>query len=375
MPKGRKAQDLTGQRFGKVVVIDRGEKVFYPSGDSKIHWNCVCDCGNSVVTSTGSLKKGNTTSCGKCRYVDITGQTFGKLTVISKIDYRNNLGKIVTTWNCQCSCGNTHVASSGNLVNGNVKSCGCLFDEVQSADLAKRKEIFLLEANKVHDNKYQYDLTDFVNTSSSIKITCPIHGDFTQAVRDHIIGCRCQKCANEARTVGLDEFIRRGQEHHGDKYDYSQVNYVNNSTKVIIICPEHGPFEQLAASHMDGRECFDCSLHERHWNYKARCAQNSDFANTVGKLYLIKLTNEVESFLKVGVSVGFLNRLAKYRQDGFTVKVLKTYEDVASVIAEKEYEILKFIKINNLKYFPTTNFAGRTECAALESEDLIKERI
>lgn len=369
--RGAKPQDITGQRFGKITVIKRGERVFYPSGDSKLTWVCECDCGNEVITHVSSLRKGNTTSCGKCRYVDLAGQTFGKLTVLSKVDYRNDLGKIVTTWECQCSCGNKHIASSGNLVNSNVKSCGCLFDEVQEADLIKRKEAFLINASKLHDNKYQYDLTTFANTSSSIVITCPKHGEFLQAVRDHIFGCGCKKCSAESRSVGTEEFIKRSLEVHGNRYDYSLVEYTNTNSKVTIICPDHGVFEQISASHMNGSKCFDCSADLRHWNYKAYCDKNEDFANTDGKLYLLKLTNEEESFLKVGVSVGFLNRLAKYRQDGFIVEVLATVNDIAKNISAMESELLGHIKKIGYKYNPITKFAGRTECAILDCEEYL----
>lgn len=373
--RGAKLKDITGQRFGKVVVIKQGERVFYPSGSSKINWICECDCGNEVITNGASLRKGNTTSCGKCRWVDRVGQVFGKLTVISKVDFRNEAGKIVTTWRCQCECGNTHDVGGNNLVAGNVKSCGCLFDDVQEADLVRRKETFLVNASAIHNNKYTYDLSTFVNASSTIEAVCPDHGKFFQAVRDHIAGSGCQKCAIDNRALGLQEFIRRGGEHFGNKYDYSFVEYVNNSTRVKIICPEHGAFEQLAGSHMNGSGCFECSANLRHWNYKAYCKRSEEFANTIGKLYLLKLTNKDETFLKVGVSVGFLNRLAKYRQDGFEIEVIKTYDDLAINIAEKESELLRFIKTNNLKYTPLTKFSGRTECAILEAEDLITQRI
>lgn len=366
--------NLVGERFSKLVVIEQGPTAYYPSGSKKT-WNCLCDCGNIVNTSTSSLRRKNTQSCRKCIAANLTGNVYGKLTVLDKIEAKTSTGKALIKWNCECSCGNFHVVSSGNLVNNNVKSCGCLFDDVQEADLAKRKEDFLVNAKEIHNDKYKYDLTNFVNTNYAILITCPVHGDFTQAVRDHIAGSGCQKCAFENKAVGLEEFIRRGKEHFGNKYDYSSVEYVNNSTKVKLTCPDHGDFEQLAASHMNGRGCFECSANLRHWNYKAYCNRNDEFANTVGKLYLLRLTNEKESFLKVGVSVGFLNRLAKYRQDGFTIEVIKTTEDLAINIAEKETDLLNFIKANNFKYIPLTKFSGRTECAVLDAEDLIKERI
>lgn len=55
------------------------------------------------------------------------------------------------------------------------------------------------------------------------------------------------------KKLNLDDFINRSIKHHGYKYDYSKVNYKNKDSKVIIICPEHGQFEQNANNHMRGK--------------------------------------------------------------------------------------------------------------------------
>jgi len=372
--KAGKIKDITGQRFGKITVIRKGDRIIYPSGDSKISWICICDCGNEVITTGSSLRVGNTTSCGKCRFVNRLGEVFGKLTVISKVENtRNTAGHVVTTWKCQCSCGNRCDISAGNLVAGNVKSCGCLFNDVQAADLLKRKESFLKTALEIHKNIYKYDLSNFINSSSTITIECPKHGIFFQAVRDHVFGCGCQKCAKEKRSVGTEEFIKRSIEIHGSFYDYSLVEYVNNSSKVKIICPEHGLFEQLPASHMNGNSCWECAANKRHWNYKAYCESNPDFGSRAGNVYLLKLSNEEESFLKVGVSIGILNRFAKYRKDGFIIDVLFVYETTAFKSSVIEIDVLKFIKDNNFKIMPKTDFSGRTECADLAYESQLLE--
>lgn len=56
-----------------------------------------------------------------------------------------------------------------------------------------------------------------------------------------------------------EEFIQKAREIHGDKYDYSKVNYINNKTKVCIICPEHGEFWQKPNNHLHGNGCKKCS--------------------------------------------------------------------------------------------------------------------
>ena len=93
-------------------------------------------------------------------------------------------------------------------------------------------------------------------------IICPEHGEFWQSPNDHLNGCGCKKCANEKRnfinSLTCDEFIERAKLKHGNKYDYSKVNYVNSHSKVCIICPEHGEFWQMPYSHINGNGCPMC---------------------------------------------------------------------------------------------------------------------
>ena len=65
------------------------------------------------------------------------------------------------------------------------------------------------------------------------------------------------------KKLTREEFIKRSREIHGDKYDYSKVDYVNNSTRVCIICPEHGEFWQTPYGHMKGQGCFKCGNYKK----------------------------------------------------------------------------------------------------------------
>lgn len=125
--------DLTGQRFGKLVVIkDSGKR----GSNGGVIWECQCDCGNITYVEKGNLtrKKNPTNSCGKCyKGEDLTGQKFNLLTVLGPTDQRTN-GKMV--WKCQCDCGEITYVHTANLKNGAVKSCGCLMSG------GKRKDIF-----------------------------------------------------------------------------------------------------------------------------------------------------------------------------------------------------------------------------------------
>lgn len=109
--------DLTGQTFGRLTVIRKNGR----SKQNVIKWECKCDCGKTITILGGSLKSGRTTSCGCIRRIDIAGQRFGKLKVIKCI---GNKGRRL--WKCLCDCGETYITSSGNLRRENTRSCGCL---------------------------------------------------------------------------------------------------------------------------------------------------------------------------------------------------------------------------------------------------------
>ena len=122
---GRKLIDLTGQKFGKLTVISLNEEV--SKQKEKPYWNCKCECGNEKVVYGSSLRGGGTTSCGcykKEQIKDLTGMKFGKLTVIS---YNEEVSKQKkgTHWNCKCDCGNERIVWCGDLKNGKTISCGC----------------------------------------------------------------------------------------------------------------------------------------------------------------------------------------------------------------------------------------------------------
>ena len=124
------------------------------------------------------------------------------------------------------------------------------------------KELFILEANKKHDFKYDYSKVNYINTKTKVCITCPIHGDFWQEPYSHLRGCGCSKCADlkrgEEHALSSEEFIERATLKHATRYDYSKVKYVNSKTKVCIICPIHGEFWQLPHEHLRGRGCKKC---------------------------------------------------------------------------------------------------------------------
>lgn len=125
----------------------------------------------------------------------------------------------------------------------------------------RNTEEFIKEASILHNNKYDYSKVNFVDTHTKVCIVCPIHGEFWQTPHMHLGKKQgCPKCGGTSKLT-TEEFIQKAKEIHGNKYDYSKVNYISNSDKVCIICPEHGEFWQKANDHISGKKgCPKCRL-------------------------------------------------------------------------------------------------------------------
>ena len=116
---------------------------------------------------------------------------------------------------------------------------------------------FIAEARKVHGDKYDYSKSEYRGSDSKVCVICPTHGEFWPTANNHIRGSGCPQCVG--RTVTKERFIEKARKVHGDKYDYSKVEYVNSTTPVTIICPKHGEFLLTPTSHLCGNGCSECS--------------------------------------------------------------------------------------------------------------------
>ena len=112
--------------------------------------------------------------------------------------------------------------------------------------------------SEIHGDRYDYSLIDYVNSQKKIKIICREHGVFEQKPNAHISGKGCNKCGGSFLR-SKEEIITKFKEVHGNRYDYSLVDYINSNKKVKIICSEHGIFEQLVSNHFKGNNCPDCA--------------------------------------------------------------------------------------------------------------------
>lgn len=131
---------------------------------------------------------------------------------------------------------------------------------------------FIQKSNKIHNNFYNYNKVNYVNTTQKVIITCPIHGDFEQSPNHHMGGQGCLKCYRDKQKLiylsNTQKFISKATLVHKDKYDYSKVNYVKAKIPVIIICRKHGEFLQTPDNHLQGKGCPHCKSKQQADLYK-----------------------------------------------------------------------------------------------------------
>ena len=162
----------------------------------------------------------------------------------SKVDYKNNKTKVEII----CPKHGSFYQDPKSHLHKN----GCAKCKTKSLDG------FLEQAHSKHNTKYDYSKVIYKNKNTKIEIICRIHGSFLQVPYAHLRGQGCPSCKFDEKRLGKDEFIERVKKVHGDKYDYSCVEYTNNGTKVCLLCKLHGEFYQVPKDHIRGIGCAKC---------------------------------------------------------------------------------------------------------------------
>ena len=174
----------------------------------------------------------------------------------SKFEYINAITKSIII----CPIQGEFMQSS----NVHLRGVGCPKCVVHKSTKKLSKEDILFKAEQIHGDKYEYDLGNFINSSSKIRIYCKKHNNwFEQTIRNHLRGQGCPICASDNKrslmSITKEEFIERANKRHKNKFNYSKVEFKNNKDIITIICPIHGEFNQRVDEHLKGRGCAKCN--------------------------------------------------------------------------------------------------------------------
>ena len=244
----RRAKEVHGDKYdySKVEYVDYRTKVCI-----------ICPIHGEFFQQPGNHLMGN--GCPRCLGKGLTQEEFinearkvhGDKYDYSKVEYKTKRDKI-------CIICPKH-GEFLQIAQSHLSGHGCPKCAIEKAGETQRlsKEEFIKKAREIHGDRYDYSKVEYVNSQTKVCIICPKHGEFLQVPNAHLGGCGCPKCVGKD-VLNTDEFIRRAKEIHGDRYDYSKVEYVNSQTKVCIICPEHGEFWTTPNNHFRGKGCPKC---------------------------------------------------------------------------------------------------------------------
>lgn len=131
---------------------------------------------------------------------------------------------------------------------------------------------FIKKAIEVHGNKYGYSKVEYINKSTKVILQCEKHGLFEQIPNNHIRVGGCSKCGGSTKLT-TEEFIKKAKVIHGNKYDYSSVQYKSSHEKIEIVCLKHGSFFQAPTDHLSLKGCPKCAGHNHNILYLLKCLE------------------------------------------------------------------------------------------------------
>jgi hypothetical protein len=180
----------------------------------------------------------------------------------SKVEYISSFLKVVII----CPVHGEFEQAPNNHINccSGCLKCANVDNIIRLADSNKSStEKFVLQAEEIHGDRYDYSKVEYSSYKSRIVIICPDHGEFLQSPVKHINRKQgCPKCGvdkvSSFNSLSTLEFVKKAVEIHGDKYDYSKVEYRKWDEYVSIICRKHGEFLQSPNGHLQGRGCSKC---------------------------------------------------------------------------------------------------------------------
>lgn len=261
-----------------------------------------------------------------------------------------------------------------------LKGFGCGLCSKRGVALSP--DVMILRIQEQLGSKFDYSKVEYVNRNTKITIICPEHGEF--AITPHAILTQnqgCKKCglarASLNKRTPIDEFVKKANELHNNKYEYNEVVYVNNSTKIQIVCPTHGEFWQRPDNHiLQGRGCPGCKREKARENaggYTIAYFENHPDQQIIPAiLYSALIINGNERFIKIGITAkSTKHRFNRSEYKNMNIEVLHEKNLTLFEAFQIEQQFIEDMKPH--KFFSNTTFSGYTECFRIN--DVVVNRI
>ena len=224
----------------------------------------------------------------------------------SKVEYINSNNKVIII----CNKHGEFLQSPFNHLNGSgFNICGKI---LQNNKTKLTHEEFIQRSIEKHGYRYDYSKVEYINSKTNVRIICREHGEFLQKPCFHYRnGHGCNICGGSNKST-TKEFIKKAIIVHNDKYDYSNVQYVNAINYIIIICRKHGDFLQTPNNHLRGKGC-------------PRCVSNKYSSKQISWLNFISIYYGIEIQHALN-GEEFLIKNTRYLADGYCKETNTIYE-------------------------------------------------
>ena len=261
----------------------------------------------------------------------------------SLVDYKNNRTKVKII--CKY-----HGVFEQTPKNHTIQKQGC----PECAGVNKMTlEEFILKSKKVHKNRYDYSISQYINNKTKVKIICKVHGVFEQTPNNHINGQNCPLCTGTIKS-NTKEFIKKSKSKFGDYYDYSKVDYKNNKSKVKLICPKHGEFEQKPDNHFQTKiPCKKCDSEKRFINIKILIENLKEIHNNYYDYSKLEyLGRDKKSIIICPKHGEFEQRIHAHILGSGCKKCSQSNGEkiISSILNDKKIEFKSEFKFNDCKY-------------------------
>ena len=207
------------------------------------------------------------------------------------------------------------------------------------------KDIFVEKSNNIHNNKFNYDLVEYKNARTVVKIICPNCGVFEQLPDSHMRGFGCIKCNIQTRETFINKVIIK----HKNRYNYDNVIFINN-TKVDIICDKHGVFEQTPQHHIKGSGCPKCFRESKISNTNIFIKKSNIRHNELYNYDLVNYINNKEKVSIICDKHGVFKQEPNHHLSGCGCPMCN--------ISKGEVEIENYLIMNNINYTSQKTFDG-----------------
>lgn len=268
---------MTKEEFIEKSIKVHGDRYIYAKipNEFKASDNVVIICpihGEFIQCARTHYRGGG---CQKCAVVNLSksrllttesflekyNEKFGDKYDTSLVEYKDFETKVKLI----CPKHGVFEMSPHSLMSG--KGCPKCGKEMGHENKKIAREEIIARASKIHNFKYDYSKTFWNVLSDEVTMTCPIHGDFTQTMRKHLMGSGCRECGYEKNRntfrTPINEIIDKCKEVHNNKYEYIiDFEYVNNKSYLHAVCPIHGEFWQEINAHLHGQGCPECGREE-----------------------------------------------------------------------------------------------------------------